>query len=337
VTAVSMDDVTVFSACPPAGQENGSEYLRRVRQVAEWSDRAGCSGILIYADNRTTDPWLVSQIILQNTANLSPLIAVQPVYMHPFSAAKMVADLTYFYGRRIHLNIVAGGFKGDLLALGDTLEHDARYDRASEYALIMKRLLTSRGPDTFEGEYFSVSGKLDSIPPTELAPRFLLSGSSAAGLAAARAVGATAVSYPASPNQQASASDGIPHGLRIGIISRDTAQEAWKTAHARFPEDRAGQISHRLAMGSSDSQWHEHLSGATDRSGAYWMRPFKNYKTFCPYLVGDHATVGNEIKKYLTLGYKTLILDAPVEEKDLAHTNAALAVALNSLKSGAHE
>src|SRR6266566_3812159 len=83
--------------------------------------------MLIY--NSKLDPWLVSQIIIQNTRSLCPLVAVQPVYMHPYSVAKMLASFGYLYRRRLYLNMVAGGFKNDLIALNDTTPHDKRYQR----------------------------------------------------------------------------------------------------------------------------------------------------------------------------------------------------------------
>jgi len=43
-----------------------------------------------------------------------PLVAVQPVYMHPYSVAKMVSTLAFLHQRRVFLNMVAGGFKNDL-------------------------------------------------------------------------------------------------------------------------------------------------------------------------------------------------------------------------------
>jgi alkanesulfonate monooxygenase len=321
-------DITVFGTCPPPAAAHGPDYLEQVREVAQWSDRAGYEGILIFTDNRSVDPWLVAQTVLQTTSRLTPLVALQPVYMHPFTAAKLVADLAYLYGRRVHLNVVAGGFSGDLTALGDAVEHDARYDRAVEYALIMQRLLTSPEPVTFEGAYYSVAGlRLKTLPGPELVPDFLFSGSSKAGLEAARAVSATAVVYPQEPGQQAAADPSVAQGLRIGVIARPSSAEAWEAAVDRFPEDRAGQVTHRLAMARSDSQWHRQLSESIDRHEVYWMRPFKNYKTFCPYLVGDYATVGREIARYFDLGYRTLILDTPAQEQDLMHTAAVLDIA----------
>ncbi|WP_051274750.1 LLM class flavin-dependent oxidoreductase [Cellulomonas sp. URHD0024] len=326
-------DISVFGTCPPSVQEHGRDYLDRVRDVARWSDEAGHEGILVYTDNKSVDCWLVAQTVIDATARLSPLVAVQAAYMHPFSAAKMVAGLAYLYDRPVHLNIVAGGFGGDLEALGESLPHDARYDRAVEYATIMRQLLTSPQPVTFDGAYYSVAGlRLETLPAPHLASRFLVSGSSPAGMAAACALSATAIVYPEPPEQQAPVVSSVPQGLRIGVIARPTAAAAWEVAHARFPEDRAGRISHRLAMSHSDSSWHQQLSQAADQQGTYWMGPFKNYKTFCPYLVGDYATVGQQIGRYVELGYTTLILDAPAEQRDLEHTAVVLDIARGSLR-----
>src|SRR5690349_15631608 len=109
-------DIELFSTCPPLNQADGASYMARVLDVARWSDQVGCRGILVYADNSQLDPWLLSQIIVTHTRSLCPLVAVQPIYMHPYTVAKMVASIAHLYGRRMYLNMVAGGFKHDLLA-----------------------------------------------------------------------------------------------------------------------------------------------------------------------------------------------------------------------------
>jgi len=100
----------VFSTCP-SSVTAPDDYVRKIGDVARWSEAAGCSGILVYTDNSLVDPWLVSQVIVQNTHSLCPLVAVQPVYMHPYAVAKMVSTLAFLHGRRVFLNMVAGGFK----------------------------------------------------------------------------------------------------------------------------------------------------------------------------------------------------------------------------------
>jgi alkanesulfonate monooxygenase len=180
-------------------------------------------GIFVYTDNSLVDAWLVPQIIIQNTEKLCPLVAVQPVYMHPYSVAKLVASLGYLYGRRIYLNMVAGGFKNDLSTFNDTTPHDKRYVRLTEYTTIIKELLAGPAPVTFEGEFYKVD-KLKMTPPlsAELFPGIFVAGSSDAGLASAKALKATAVKYP-KPAKECEAEeplDGVDSDIRVGVIAR---------------------------------------------------------------------------------------------------------------------
>jgi alkanesulfonate monooxygenase len=329
-------EVHLYSTCPSSKGWPPVAYLDEVRQVARWCDDAGYDGILVYTDNSLVDPWLLSQLILEETKQLAPLVALQPVYMHPYSAAKLVASLAFLHNRRVVLNMVAGGFRNDLLALNDPTEHDARYDRLVEYVTIMEGLLSGRGPVSFDGSYYTVKNlSLTPALPQELFPEIFVSGSSPAGLAAARALGATAVRYPRPPDEEDARPDdeSINFGMRIGVIARDSDEAAWAVASERFPDDRKGQVTHRLAMSVSDSRWHRQLSalGKTDARTCptpYWLGPFENYKTFCPYLVGSYETVAAELGRYLDLGFNTYILDIPPSEEELDHIGRAFETAL---------
>ena len=149
------DELAIFSTCPQSRDSTPEQYARRVAETARWSEAAGCEGILVYTDNGILDPWLVSQLIIESTERLAPLVALQAAYMHPYSAAKMVTSLAYLHGRRLYLNMVAGGFRNDLLALGDETPHDARYERTVEYAHIMTRLLAGETV-SYQGERYTV-------------------------------------------------------------------------------------------------------------------------------------------------------------------------------------
>jgi alkanesulfonate monooxygenase len=319
------DGIQVFSTCPQSKAVSGPEYRRQVRSVAQWSEAAGCTGMLIYTDNSIADPWLVADCVLRETTQLCPLVAVQPVYMLPYAAAKMVASLAFLHDRRIWLNMLAGGFRNDLLALGDETPHDDRYARTTEYAQLMRLLLESREPVRFNGRFYTARGLSLAPPiPADLQPGWLMSGSSPAGRAAAAAIGAVAVEYPEPPDRAPPTDYAGPRGIRVGIIARDTAEEAWRVAWDRFPDDRRGRLSHALAMKTSDSTWHRTLSDLAQaqraESSPYWLWPFEQHRTFCPYLVGDFATVAREIARYLQLGYRSFILDIPSEAIDLEST-----------------
>ena len=87
--------IEIFSTCPQSKDVQQAEYLEQVAQISRWSEDAGYRGMLVYTDNGLVDPWLVSQVVLENTKTLAPLIAIQPIYMHPYTAAKMVASYAF--------------------------------------------------------------------------------------------------------------------------------------------------------------------------------------------------------------------------------------------------
>jgi alkanesulfonate monooxygenase len=320
----------VFSTCPPSNQLDADSYLQQLIDVARWSDEAGCKGILVYSDNSQLDAWLLSHAILQHTERLCPLVAIQPIYMHPFTVAKTIASIGCLYRRQIYLNMVAGGFKNDLIALNDATPHDKRYDRLAEYTSIIKQLLRGESV-SHHGEFYEVNQlKLTPKLAPELFPGVFVSGSSDAGVAAARAIGATAIKYPKpAAEEEARAVDGLDCGIRVGIIARPSSGAAWDVAQDRFPTDRKGQLIRQLATKVSDSVWHHQLTEieADSRRSPYWMVPFQNYKTMCPYLVGSYEEVADEIARYLSAGYRRIILDVPPNPEELAHTFAVFSLA----------
>ena len=329
MTPITSDTaIEVFSTCPPSSGVPREQYLERVGEIARWSEDAGCKGILVYSDNSLVDAWLLSQIIIQQTTRLCPLVAVQPIYMHPYAVAKQIASLAHLHGRQVYLNMVAGGFKNDLEALNDDTPHDQRYARLIEYTTIVMSLLDGSAPVSFAGEFHAVRNlKLTPALPKELMPGVFVSGSSDAGVAAAAALSATAIKYPKpAGEEEPRRGAAVSPGIRVGIIARERADDAWEIARARFPEDRKGQLTRNLATKVSDSVWHKQLSGADETSALspYWLVPFNNYKTMCPYLVGSYEQVAAELARYFGAGYRTVILDIPPDAEELAHTFEAV-------------
>ena len=321
------ESLTVYATCPPSNRSPRAGYRELVVRTARQCEAHGCSGILVYTDNGLVDPWHLAQLILTETERLMPLVAVQPVYMHPYWLAKQVATLAHVFERRVALNLLAGGFVGDLQALGDTTAHDDRYARTVEYTRIYDGLIRGDEPVSVDGRFYRVDRlRLEPPVPAALRPPTLISGSSAAGREAAAAIGATAVCYPQPPAayDQEPPPTGVPIGLRVGIIARNDSADAWRLAHERFPTDRKGQIAHQLAMKVSDSAWHRQLSELGARDETYWLVPFENYRTFCPYLVGSHDEVGAMLAAYLRLGFSTIIVDVPHDADDLIHGGIAL-------------
>lgn len=322
--AITLAGFNVFSTCPQSIDHPSDAYRDRVVEVARWSEEVGCRGILVYTDNGIVDPWLVAQIVIQSTRSLVPLVAVQPVYMHPYWVAKKIATLAYLHHRPVALNMLAGGFSNDLAALNDRTPHDRRYARMVEYTRIILELLHGKTVN-FTGDFYTVE-KLSLKPAlaAELFPRILCSGSSEAGLAAARQLGATAVQYPGPPGEFKPPAEAGDYGVRVGIVARDDEETAWSIAHERFPSDRRGEFVHQMAMKVSDSHWHSQLSGRPkdDSRSTYWLGPFQHAKTNCPYLVGNYGQVAGELSRYMQAGFGTYILDIPPSFEELGHIGA---------------
>ena len=79
-------------------------------------------------------------------------------------------------------------------------------------------------------------------------------------------------------------------------------------------------------MATSDSAWHGQLASLGEVPAAeqtYWLHPFENYKTFCPYLVGSYDQVAAELAGYLGSGFSTFIMDVPRAPEDLKHVAMA--------------
>ena len=330
--------IEVFSTCPSSTGVPGEAYIERVIDVARWSEAAGHKGMLVHSDNSLVDPWLLSHVVVQHTTALCPLVAVQPVYMHPYWVAKQVASIAHLYRRRLYLNMVAGGFTNDLEALNDTTPHDKRYVRLVEYTTIAMRLLSSPAPLTYIGAFYSVL-KLKLTPPIHegLVPGVFVSGSSDAGLAVARMLGAIGVKYPNPADQEQFPPDDLGNAaIRVGIVARETDEEAWAVAQERFPEGRKEQRTHQLPMKVSDSPRHEVRSVLEDRSAErspYWLVPFHDYKTKCPYLVGSYDRVARELARYIALGCGTFILDVPYSQEELQHTSVSFERAIGAVEA----
>jgi alkanesulfonate monooxygenase len=328
-----MASITVYATAPSSNDCTPAEFRRRLLEVARWAEAARCRGLLVYTDNTLVDPWAAAQTMIANTAELVPMVAVQPVYMHPFSVARMISSIGFLHGRQVDLNLVTGGFNGDLRALGCALEHDERYRRLIEYGRIVTRLLTADRPVTHTGEHYRLVAASVSPPlAAELMPRLFVAGSSPACVAANEDLGAVRLAYPrwiGDYGADALALRGT--GIRVGIIARETSEAAWRVANQRFPSDRDGERLHDVAARLVESRWHRRLSADAQRAsaprGAYWLYPFRAYRTFCPYLVGDHEEVGELLSRYLELGVTTLILDVPAELDDLFHAGIAVDLA----------
>jgi alkanesulfonate monooxygenase len=298
------------------------DYWNNILNVVDWSEKYGCSGVLLFEGNDTfISPWVAAQSALARTKHLSPLVAVNPIYMHPFSAAKLVSSLTQIYGRPIFLNMITGTALNYLEAMRDTTSHDHRYDRLGEYIFLMRKLLEDVAPVTFNGTFYQVDG-LQLLPgiPSELQPVFLLSGQSEAARQVTRDT-KTIGTQMLSPTFEHGLNDA--RAINFGVLTRPTEQEAWQVANDTFPDDEEEQMIQEFSMQNTDSMWKKRMAMAAklpdDTASGYWMGPFRNFRADGPYLVGSYERVAEVFSALIRSGIHIFIIDLTPREEEYVH------------------
>lgn len=335
-------ELTIIGGCPTFDDNMpSSKYMEEIKKSAMRSERYGFSAMLVYSDHQQFDPWLAANCLMSSTKKISPLVAVQPLYAHPFTVAKLVASLSLVHDRPVHLNFISGGFPHDLEALCDETSHDRRYERVAEYGEIVRNLLSSGRPVSYRGANYQASGlhlRMAARLKPDCAPIFTISGSSPAGMAVARRLGARAIEYlrPVRDYDGKPRPEGTEHGTRLGIVSRAKAQDAWSVARSRYPDDELGREMREYYIRVSDSVWVKELgSEVTVPEGhPYWLGPYKNGHASCPFLVGSREDIARELIGYFKMGLRTFLLDDPPTDEDAFEIQSVFAMAEEAFASG---
>ena len=99
--------IRTFTTCPQTKDVGAADYAERVAEVAGWSEAGGCHGILVYpSGGGMADPVARCPADHPEHARFEPARgALQPVYMSPYAAAKMVATLGYLHGSAMPLSV----------------------------------------------------------------------------------------------------------------------------------------------------------------------------------------------------------------------------------------
>ncbi len=306
-----------------------------IKMVVSHTDRFGGSGVLFFEGNDVPiSPWLAGAYTFSSTERLSPLVAVNPVFMHPFQVAKFCAGFAIMHGRRTFLNMITGTAVSYLEALNASLPHDARYQRLREYALVVRQLLAAHGePVTYHGQFYHLdNAKLEVDVPDHLHPEFFIAGQSEIAKQVAHDIGACHM-VMMGPNLLDDMPDGV-RGMHYGIMSRPTEDEAWAAIAAMFPPDQRMQRMQAISMTNTDGEWKKKLYESAKLTGAkrgYWMEPFANFKADRPYFVGSCEQNASLLAGFVKRGVRRFIIDFPGWEEGYTHTAAAFALAQEML------
>ncbi|CAL1239925.1 FMNH2-dependent alkanesulfonate monooxygenase [Candidatus Methylocalor cossyra] len=298
-----------------------------LRQVAQAADRLGFGGVLIPTGKTCEDAWIVAATLIPATQRLQFLVALRPGVISPTQAARQAATLDRLSGGRLLINLVAGGDPLELAGDGVFLDHDQRYAQAGEFLTIWRQLLAGEVVD-FAGQYLRVRGAKLLFPPVQQPhPPLYFGGSSPAAHALAAEQVDVYLSWGEPPEavakkiadvrQRAEARGRtLRFGLRLHVIVRETAAEAWQAADSLISYlDDATIAKAQQAFARSDSEGQRRMArlhggsrAALEVSPNLWAGVGLVRGGAGTALVGDPETVAARIKEYAELGIDTFVL-----------------------------
>jgi alkanesulfonate monooxygenase len=212
------------------------DYLAQVAQAAE---TAGFDGALTPTGQACEDAWVLTAALTQRTRRLRFIVAFRPGFILPALAAQQARSFQRLSGDRLVVNIVTGGDPVEQRAYGDFLSHDERYARTGEFLDVFRRSWDDV-PLDFDGEHFRNEG-LRASPLEAPRPEIFFGGASPAAEQAAARFADVYLAWGEPPEalrgrieRVAALAAGVGRALRFGVrlhvIARDTAAEAWAEA-----------------------------------------------------------------------------------------------------------
>jgi alkanesulfonate monooxygenase len=226
---------------PEVARAERPAELAYLTDVARAADRLGFDSVLTPVGTWCEDPWVTTAALIAQTKRLKFIVALRPDAIAPTLAAQMAATFSNLSGGRLALNLVTGSDETEQHRFGDWADHDARYRRAAEFLTVL-RGAWSGIPFDFAGEFYRVAGATVGRAPFP-PPSVYVGGASDAALDVAAAHADVHVSWAEPPAVLAervvaasarAAAQGrkLAHAVRVHVIARETAREAWAQADA---------------------------------------------------------------------------------------------------------
>ena len=312
------------------GEADGSSYLDHMADIARAAEISGFYGALIPSFPNTEDPWVISSALARETNTLRFMIAYQPGFLSPVHAARMSASLQRLSGGRVVYNVISGGGGPAQLWWGDTIDHDDRYARTTEFLDVHKGVW-KEGPFTYSGRFFQVEeGALPEPLARQPLPEIYFSGSSEAAVAAAgrhtdyylswlEPFDDLRVKFELVREHSARLGREARFAVRVDVLARPTEEEAWseiRRAWEAFDErqletlygDRRGGDSvgarRQEALRTEGARSYEDLVVAPNIwSGFSLLRGGPGLG-----IVGDYANAAERLDDLIELGVDAFIL-----------------------------
>ncbi|WP_432896598.1 LLM class flavin-dependent oxidoreductase [Micromonospora matsumotoense] len=294
-------------------------------QIARTAEQLGFVGALTPTGAWCEDAWLATAMLSEVTERLKFLVAFRPGLLSPTLAAQMAATFQRLSGGRLLLNVVTGGEAAEQRSYGDFLDKGARYARTDEFLHIVRALWRGETVD-HTGAHLRVEGARLARVPDPVPPVYFGGSSAAAGPVAARHsdVYLTWGEPPAQVAEKldrirAVAAEGgreLRFGIRLHVIARDTAEQAWAQADRLLDGIGAADVraaQEGLRRSESEGQrrmlaLHGGRRDALEVAPNLWAGFGLVRGGAGTALVGSHTEVADRIDEYHALGIDEFIL-----------------------------
>ncbi len=306
------------------GRAVTSDYLK---QLAGAVDALGFTGALLPTGRSCEDAWITAASLIHVTKRMKFLVAIRPGLSSPGMAARMAATFDRLSQGRLLINVVTGGDPVELAGDGLHLDHDARYDLTDEFLSVWREMMAGEVVD-YQGQYLNVKGGKLLFPPVQTPyPPLYFGGSSAAAKQVAAKQVDLYLTWGEPPQQvaekiasvrQLAAEQGrtLRFGIRLHVIVRETAAEAWEAAEQLIKyldDDTIAAAQKALSRADSEGQrrmqqLHNGGRGALEISPNLWAGVGLVRGGAGTALVGDPDTVTKRMLEYGSLGINTFIL-----------------------------
>ncbi|MBV8394305.1 MAG: LLM class flavin-dependent oxidoreductase [Alphaproteobacteria bacterium] len=234
-------DTTAYGVAS-AGIAPSLDLFDRVTRAAE---TAGFEYMLVPVQTACWEAWISSAMMVARSSSIRMLVAARPSYINPVLLAKMIAAFDQLSGGRICINLIAGQSEAENASEGVKWGKEERYEIMDEEVSILKALWTTKGPLTYDGRFYQLKGsQIRPYPLQRPHPKFYLGGGSRQAWEISakhsdvhlfwgdtydriRANMAEIKGMAAKHGRE----NEIGFGMRLQIVCRATAAEAWDFAH----------------------------------------------------------------------------------------------------------
>ena len=307
----------------PAPTGARTATLSYLQQVARTAEASGFDGVLTPTGTWCEEAWIVCSSLIPVTERLRFLVAFRPGAITPTLAAQQAATFQRLSGGRLMLNVVTGSENAEQRRFGDDLDKDARYARTDEFLTIFRGAWER--PFDFHGEHLWAEGAY--APGVDPPPTIYFGGASDAALTVAATHADVHLSWGEPPPQIAEQFDrvrrlaalrgrAIRHGVRVHVVARPTAEDAWRAAEALIADADPATIAAvqerlRNSQATGQRRMAELHGGSLDRLEIYpnlWAGVGLLRAGAGTALVGSYDQVADRMAEYVQAGADEFIL-----------------------------